>query len=282
MIGEGVAASVALELCPDEWLFVEVLAFLAVLIDPEVGEHAGDVVGHESAEDGVACVLCGCGEDAEVEVLFGCEGVAYLVEQYAPLVVAEVVDDDEEDLLALVEQGIDGALEDVGAHNGSFLRPLHPAHVVFSDELGELGVGFVLLHGEHLLHSALCLAQLQFPVGQLLVNLLPLLYARCAVDEHPQLGEDLLVARLRVLRDDFLLLDVLLQRQQYLCGVDGFDEVVGDFGSDGLLHDVLFLALRHHDDGCGRQQLLDAVEGLQSAQARHVLVEQDEVVGLAV
>ncbi len=277
MVGEGILPSVALQLRPDQGFLVQVLALLAVFIDPEVGEHLGDVVGHESAEDGVAGILCGCGQDAQVEVLLHREGVGNLVQEDAPLVVAEVVDDDEEDLLALVEQGEDGALEDVGTHHGPLLRLFHPSHVVLAYELGEPSIGLAPLHGEHLLHAALRLAQLQFPVGEFFIDLLPLLDAGGVVDEHPQTGELLLVARLRVFRHDFLLLDVLLERQQDLCGVDGLDEVVGNLGADGLFHDVLLLALRDHHDGCGGQQFLDAVQCLQSAQSGHVLVEQDEV-----
>ena len=33
-----------------------------------IGEEACYLVGHESAEDGVACVLCGCGQYAEVDI----------------------------------------------------------------------------------------------------------------------------------------------------------------------------------------------------------------------
>ena len=44
-------------------------------------------------------------------------------------------------------------------------------------------------------------------------------------------------------------MDILLQGQQDLIGVDGLDEVVGNLLSDGLVHDVLFLALGDHNDG---------------------------------
>ena len=68
--------------------------------------------------------------------------------------------------------------------------------------------------------------------------------------------------------------DVLLERQQYLVGVDGLDKVVGNLLSDGLFHDVLFLALGNHDHGQRGMQLLDALESLQTAKARHLLVKQ--------
>ncbi len=72
-------------------------------------------------------------------------------------------------------------------------------------------------------------------------------------------------------------MDVLLYRQEYLVGVDGLDEVVGYLCSDGLIHDVFLLALRHHDHGRGRLDVLYLLKGLQTAQSRHLLVEQYEV-----
>ena len=62
-----------------------------------------------------------------------------------------------------------------------------------------------------------------------------------------------------------------------MVGVDGFDEVVGDFGADGLVHDVLFFGLGDHDDGDVGLLLLDAGECFEAGEAGHVLVEDDEV-----
>ena len=72
-------------------------------------------------------------------------------------------------------------------------------------------------------------------------------------------------------------MDVLLQRQQYLVGVDGLDEVVGNLLADSLVHDVFLLALGHHHHRHLRRHFLDAFQGLQTAQARHHLVEQYQV-----
>ena len=277
VVRERVLAAITFELRPDQRFFIEVLALLAVLIDPKLREHLGDVIGHESAEDGVASILRRCRKDAAIEVLLDCKGVANLVQQDAPLVVAEVVDDDKEDLLAFIQQRIDGTLKDVGAHHRPFLRFLHPMHVVLAYELGELGVCFVPLRREHLLHSALRLAQLKLPIRQLLIDFLPFFKARGIVYLHAQSREVLLIIALQVLRDDFLLLDVLLERQQNLCGIDWLDEVVGNLRADCLLHDVLLFTLRHHHHRRSRQQFLYAGQCLEAAQTRHVLVEQDEV-----
>ena len=63
-----------------------------------------------------------------------CQFFGYL----APLVVAEVVEDDEEDFFSLVEQGEDGGLEDVGRHDWTGGAYLHPVEVVSPDEFGEI------------------------------------------------------------------------------------------------------------------------------------------------
>ena len=48
MIREGVLSAIALQLCLDEWCLVEVLAFLLVLVDPQVRKHLGYLVWHQT------------------------------------------------------------------------------------------------------------------------------------------------------------------------------------------------------------------------------------------
>ena len=69
---------------------------------------------------------------------------------------------------------------------------------------------------------------------------------------HANLAEVLLIGVLSHLRDDFFLMDVLFQGQEDLRGVDELDE---------------------------RCDFLDARQGFQPAQAGHVLVQQNQVVG---
>ena len=76
-------------------------------------------------------------------------------------------------------------------------------------------------------------------------------------------------------------MQVLLDGQQDLHRVDRLDEVVGDLAADGLVHDVLFLALGNHDDGHIGLHDFDALQGHKAADTRHVLVEDDEVEDLA-
>ena len=76
---------------------------------------------------------------------------------------------------------------------------------------------------------------------------------------------------------DVALVDVLLERQQYLHGVDRLYQVVGDGFADGLVHDVLFFALGNHHDGGLRLYLLDALQCLKPGNAGHHLVKQNQV-----
>ena len=82
-----------------------------------------------------------------------------------------------------------------------------------------------------------------------LININPVLPGLTIENLHGDLLEVLLVLALGYLGFNSTTVDVLLQRQQNLIGVDGLDEVVGNLLSDGLVHDILFLTLGHHDNG---------------------------------
>ena len=177
VIRERVVAAVAFYLRANERFLVEVLALVFVLVHPQLGEHLLNLLGHQAREDGVACVLRSRRQDAGVHVLLYVEHVANLLRQHAPLVVAEVVDDDEEHLLALVYRREYLALEDVWAHQRAFgYARCHPRQVVLLYELGEAVVCFLFLHLQHLGHVAVRRAKLQFPVYQSAVRILPVVY----------------------------------------------------------------------------------------------------------
>ena len=133
---------------------------------------------------------------------------------------------------------------------------------------------------KHLGHAAVGAAQLEFPMHEPAVDVHPVVDGAAVANLGGDVEEVLLVTALGHLGDDFLAVDVLLQRQQYLVGVHGLDEVVGDFGTDGLVHDVLFFALRHHHNGGGRRDFLDLLQRFQTREAGHHLVEQHQVEGL--
>ena len=73
-------------------------------------------------------------------------------------------------------------------------------------------------------------------------------------------------------------MQIFLQRQQYLVGIDRLDQIVGDAIAYRLVHDILLLRLGDHDDGHIGMRLVDAGQGLQAGQAGHILVEQHESV----
>ena len=91
MIAEGVVSAIALDLRRNELLLIKVLSFFFAFIDPKVWEHFLDFIGHQPAEDGIAGILRGRGQNAHVELLFDVETVGKFVGKHAPLVVSEVI-----------------------------------------------------------------------------------------------------------------------------------------------------------------------------------------------
>ena len=174
VVGEGLLAPVALQLGLNERRLIDVLALFLVFIDPQIWEHLGYLRRHQAREDGVAGILRGGGQNGTVKALVDVEHVADFLGQGAPLVVAEVVDDNEEDLLTAVEGREDDIGHDAVGHQGSVVGVFcHPLQVVLLDELCKVGVGLFLLHGEHLGHIAAGAGYLQFPTYEALIYFLP-------------------------------------------------------------------------------------------------------------
>ena len=148
---------------------------------------------------------------------------------------------------------------------------------MLADELGEGVVRLGLLHLDHVGHAHLAALELQFPIDQLPVDINPVVGRERIVDQHTDAREILLITHRRRLGDDRVLVDVLLDRQEQLVGIDRLDQVVGDLAADRLVHDALLLALRHHDNGRIGRDLLDGRQCLEPREARHVLVEENNV-----
>ena len=72
-------------------------------------------------------------------------------------------------------------------------------------------------------------------------------------------------------------MDILFERKQNLIGVYGLYQVVGNFLSDGLIHNVLLLALGNHNHHDTWVNLFEFAQGFKSAYSRHLLVEQHKV-----
>ena len=107
-------------------------------------------------------------------------------------------------------------------------------------------VGLLLLHFQHLSHLRVGLAEFQLPTYQLAINVDPILPTATVHNLHGQLLELLLIVGLYSLSHDFPTVYVFLQCQQNLVGVDGLDKIVSYLLSNGLVHDVLLLALGYH------------------------------------
>ncbi len=78
MIREGVALAITLQLRLNEWLLVKVLAFLLILVNPQVRKHLCNLYGHQAREDCVTGILGSGGQDAAIDILINVEQVANL------------------------------------------------------------------------------------------------------------------------------------------------------------------------------------------------------------
>lgn len=78
------------------------------------------------------------------------------------MVEAEVVYEEEADLLAVVEEGEDTAAEYLVAHEGMVVG-CDPRLVVALHELAEVGVGVAFLHEEHLFHGVVGFGEFEAP-----------------------------------------------------------------------------------------------------------------------
>ena len=116
---------------------------------------------------------------------------------------------------------------------------------------------------------------------QALKNGRPIRCIQLVHELHGNLAEFALVVRHGFFADQSTLVQVLLNRQQDLIGVDRLDQVIADFGADGFLHDVFLLTLGDHDDRQMRPLVLDASERLQPVQAGHLLVQKNQVKDLS-
>ena len=277
VVSESVVSAVTVKLRLYQWGFVQVLSLFRILIHPQFGEHTGYDVGHQSAEDGISRILCGRGKNAAIQAFFNGKEIGNLIVQHTPLVITEIVYYKQEHLFALVQIREHLFLENVRTHDRAVVRIFHPPHVVLTDKLGKLRLCLLALHTKHLHHSAVCLRKLQFPVSQLLVRLYPFVQSQRIVYLQTYLAKILLIGRLRHLGYNLLVMYVLLQRKQNLRGIDWLYQIVGYLRTDGLIHDVLFLALGHHHNWHAGMNGLYAVQGFQPAYARHVLIEQNQV-----
>ena len=154
--------------------------------------------------------------------------------EHTPLIITEIVNDNQEYFLLLVEQREDRLLEQFRTDHRTFLGGdktiilIHPVEVMSLDEFPKAIISLGLLHLEHLRHATVGAAQLQFPVNQSFVHVHPIIPSTTVVYLHADLHEVLLITALRHLTLYLPAVDILLKRQKDLVGVDGLDEIVGD------------------------------------------------------
>ena len=191
-------------------------------------EHLLYLAGHESREYGVPCVLCGCGQYARVEFFLYVETAAYLIGKNAPLVVPEIVDDDEEYLFAVIDKREYAFTEQVVAHHRSLLTFAgHPLHVIFLNEAREHAVRLLVLRLQHIVHLPVGILEFQLPIDYSFIYVFPLFDASCVRYLHRKFAEALLVVTVRLFGHNLLAVYVFFERKECLVRGYGLYQVVG-------------------------------------------------------
>ena len=72
-------------------------------------------------------------------------------------------------------------------------------------------------------------------------------------------------------------MQVFLDREKYLIGVNRFNEIVGYFVANSLVHNIFFLTLGNHYHRYFGVSFFDAAQCLQTAQSGHILVQNYQV-----
>ena len=152
-----------------------------------------------------------------------------------------------------------------------------PFLIVALHHFGERAVGLLLLHTQHVGHAGFGVGEREFPSHQRVVELIPVIDGAC----HGYLLADahklLLIVACGFLRHQRLAVQVFLDGKQNLHRVHRLNQIVGNLAADSLIHDVFLLAFRNHNHGHIGLRNLDLLQRLQSADARHILIENDEV-----
>ena len=251
-----------------------------VLVEPHLRVFLGNHGGHEAGEERVTRVVRGGGQDTVTNRLL--LHVIVVVQQRidaAPLVVAQVVDDKQERGFVLAEMREQLLFQHrMRLYRSVGAASVHPVEVIALHKLGKLYVGLLLLGGQHLGYAfVLYLLHLQFPIHQFAVQILPFLHGKAVGNAHGEVAERLLVIDRHLGGHEFFIVNVLLQTQQNLVGIHGFDEVIGDTGADGVLHNVFLLAFGNHHDGEMGVVFLQSFQGFQAAQTGHILIQKYDV-----
>ena len=166
---------------------------------------------------------------------------------------------------------------------GRSLRPSRSQPAIAPlEELGEVLPQALLQGAQGILESRLLgLAEPHFPLGELDHELDPLAPAQRGATAGLELAETGSEVAREALLPDPVTLEEPGDDREDLARVDRLDEVVGDLGAQGVLEGLGLLALRHHDHGHGLVHGPDGAEELEPTPAGHLLIEQDDAIGLA-
>jgi len=71
--------------------------------------------------------------------------------------------------------------------------------------------------------------------------------------------------------------NILLDGQNNLLGIYRFNQIVRNFASQRLIHDILLLALGNHHHRGGGRKVFYPLQSLQSGYSRHIFIQKDQV-----
>ena len=162
----------ALQLLAEKLAFILVLGAFVLLVDPPFRVTTTDLERHQSGEERIAGILRSSRQNAVIDVV-GLHAEIGLNQRLdgLPLVVAKVVDDDEEQRLVAVVEAGNHLVAHHGMRHDRLLRlALDPVHIIAFDITRELRVGLLLLISENAFDAFIGrLLQFQLPAYQLFI-----------------------------------------------------------------------------------------------------------------
>ena len=153
----------------------------------------------------------------------------------------------------------------------------YPTLVIAAYVFIESCIGLGHLHLEHGVHIRRRIGQFHFPEHQTPIQIHPIGNAGGIIDGHRQPSELMTIVGSSRFADQSVAVQVLFQRYEYLIRIDRLDEVIGDFITYGLIHNIFLFALSDHYHRYVRLALLDGRESLEASQTRHLLVEYNQI-----
>src|SRR5690625_3361434 len=239
---------------------------------PATRESPGDIHRQQSAENGVAGKGRRRGKNRVVELLLDIEQRRKQFLELQPLIVPHAVYQEEDDR-PFAELGEHETWHYFMREDRPFfcrtIRLCNPFFVLVLDETPERTVGLLILIRQDLPGTFIAF-ELEVKPDEALINFDPFVVRevghQCARD---------LIERLQVPLRNFFVADPppfeqALQRQEDLAWIDRLRQVVADLAAEGLLHQVLLLALGDHHHGHIGRELLDFGERLERSEERRV------------